>query len=98
MKFYLKIHTRSNQSCIGVCDEDILGKNLKDEELKFNISEHFFKGDLVSKDKAINVLRKANNYNIVGKNICEILIKEKILHRTGVKTIEGVPIALKFVL
>ena len=98
MKFYVKIHSRGNNSCIGVCDEDCLGKELRNGNMKYSVSRQFFEGELVSKEKALQVLRNCRNFNIVGKYICEAAVEQKYIHKDGIREIQGIPIAMKFVL
>ena len=98
IKFYLKIHSRGKESCIGVCDEDCLGRVLEEGELKFKVSNYFFEGELVDLENVLRILKRSYNYNVVGKNICEAMIEEGILHAEGIKEIEGIPIAIKFVM
>ena len=97
MKFYIKIHSRGKNTCIGVCDEDCLGKELRNGKMKYTVSKQFFQGELVSIEKALQVLGTCKNFNIVGKNICNAMVKHEFIHKDGIKELEGVPIAVKFV-
>ncbi len=63
----------------------------------FKFLRPFFKDKLVSVEKAVEVLKKCNNFNAVGPKIINALIEKKVIHPEGVLTIEEIPIALKFV-
>ncbi len=97
MKCYLKIHSQSTNHIIGVCDEDCINLHLKQGKYNYHVSDAFFRDKLVSIEDAIKILKNSSNFNAVGKNIIEALIKSKIIASEGILEIEGVPIAIKFV-
>ena len=75
----------------------MIGRTLRNGEFCFQVSEAFFKDKLVSVEKAVEALKKCNNFNAVGPKIINALIEKKVIHPEGVLTIEEIPIALKFV-
>jgi len=97
MKCYLKIHSQSTNQIIGVCDEDCINLHLKQEKYNYHVSDAFFRDKLVPIEDAIKILKNSSNFNAVGKNIIEALIKTKIIASEGILEIEGIPIAIKFV-
>ena len=97
MKCYFKIHSQSTNHIIGVCDEDCINLHLKQGKYNYHVSDAFFRDKLVSIEDAIKILKNSSNFNAVGKNIIEALIKTKIIASEGILEIEGVPIAIKFV-
>src|SRR3989344_5968310 len=52
--FYVKIHDAGYRKIIAVCDMQLIGKNLTNGEIKLDVSERFYKGDLKNKDELIN--------------------------------------------
>jgi hypothetical protein len=97
MKCYLKIHSQSTNHIIGVCDEDCVNLHLKQGKYNYHVSETFFRDKLVPIEDAIKILKNSSNFNAVGKNIIEALIKSEIVSSEGILEIEGVPIVIKFV-
>jgi len=95
MKVYLKIHTRNEIETIACCDEELLNKEFKEGNLKIDITEHFFGGILMDPEEAIEILKEASYFNIVGKCIIDKAIDSKLLPEEGVRSINGVPMALK---
>jgi len=95
MRVYLKIHCRSDIETVACCDEQLLKKVFQEGNLRIEISEHFFGGDLMDLEEAINILKQVSYFNIVGENIIEGAIKCKIVSKEGVQSINGVPMALK---
>ncbi|MFO8019459.1 MAG: DUF424 family protein [Promethearchaeia archaeon] len=95
MKVYLKIHDWKKNKTVACCDENLLEKVIKEGNLKIEISKQFYGGDLMDINKAIEILKDVNNFNIVGKSIIELAIEHKILPKEGIRSIDGVPMALK---
>lgn len=98
MKVYIKIHSRSDIETVACCDETLLGKCLKEGVLKLDITEHFFGGNLIALNDAIKILKCSQNFNIVGENIINAAIMNKILPKDGGRKIAGVPMAMKMIL
>ena len=95
MRVYLKIHSRNQIETIACCDEEILNKVFKQGSLKIEISSQFYGGTLINIDEAVEILKNASFFNIVGNNITKKAIDCKILPEEGVRFINGVPMALK---
>lgn len=94
LKCYIKIHQQGTAQTIGVCDEDCMGRLVKKGKYRFHVSEQFFKGELVSLQQALKILKNSNNFNAVGKNLIHNLIAEQIIHSEAVLEIEDLPIAI----
>jgi len=98
MKVYLKFHVFDETETIACCDEELLDQVFKEGNLKIEISNQFFGGELVNLDTAISVLKRASFFNIVGERIIEKAIYCKIFSRNGVRLINGVPMAIKMMI
>jgi len=94
-KVYLKIHRRNGIETIACCDELLLNQVYCEGNLKIEISERFFGGDLITIEEAIEILKNATYFNIVGNNIVKRVIENKILPKEGTRCINGIPMALK---
>ncbi len=95
MRVYLKIHRQNGIDTVACCDELLLNQIFIEGNLKIEISDRFFRGDLVSIDKAGELLKKASYFNIVGENITNKAIALKILSKQGIKKINSIPMAIK---
>jgi len=95
MKVYLKIHLKDEVETIACCDEELLNQVFKEGKLRIEISKQFFGGKLINLEDAIEILKEASYFNIVGENITSKAIYYKILPKEGVRCINGVPMALK---
>ena len=95
MKFYLKVHIGNGRKVIAICDENLIGKMFIENELKIEVSERFYKGELVDIEK-IKLELEFNSLNVVGENIIKILIELGFLTKEDIKRIQGVPFAMVF--
>ena len=95
MKVYLKIHRWNDVDTVACCDEALLNKIFTEGNLRIEISSTFFGGDLLAIDKAIEILREAPYFNIVGKNITNMAIAQKLLAKEGIRKINNIPMAMK---
>lgn len=95
MKVFIKLHIRNEIETIACCDEDLLNQVFKEGNLKIEISDHFYGGDLIDLEHAIEILKEASYFNIVGKNIINKAVDCKILPKEGVRSINGIPMAMK---
>ncbi len=95
MKVFLKIHNRNEIVTVACCDEELLNKVFKEGNLRLEISNHFFGGSLINLDDAIDILKQASYFNIVGENIITKAIDSQILTKESVRKINNVPMAMK---
>jgi len=95
MRVYLKIHRHNDIETIACCDEDLLNKIFTEGDLRLEIGSTFFGGDLLAIDKAIEILSGSPYFNIVGENITNMAIAQKLLPKEGVRKINNIPMAMK---
>ncbi|MFW9865800.1 MAG: DUF424 domain-containing protein [Candidatus Thorarchaeota archaeon] len=95
MNVYLKVHVKADNETVACCDEELLNHVFKEGNLKIEITSQFFGGKLMNINEAINILKEASFFNIVGEKIIQKAIECKLLPKGGVSLINGVPMALK---
>ena len=66
------------------------GKKFEDSDRQLEISERFYKGELVSEEEAVDILKKGENMNLVGEEVISLALKEKIINEQDVIKIGGV--------
>lgn len=64
---YLKIHRSGPQTIVAACDQDLLGKELEQGDVKVTISEAFYKGKLASREEVIDAIRSGTSVNLFGE-------------------------------
>jgi len=87
---YLKIHKSGNEIIVAVCDKDVLGKKLKHGNVNVEISEGFYKGDIVSEEQVIEALANAMTANLFGERTIACAINCGAVDAECVVVIDGV--------
>jgi len=95
MKVFLKIHRRNDIDTVACCDETLLNRIFTEGDLRIEISSNFFGGALLSIDQALEILKEASYFNIVGENIIHKAIDLQLLPKDGVTKINNIPMAMK---
>ena len=93
---YLKKHINSHMQILAVCDEDLIGKTFREEGLKLEISERFFKGEKATAEEVAKALQESNNSNLVGKETIGLALKEEIITKDAILFIQDIPYTLIF--
>ncbi|MFX1337592.1 MAG: DUF424 domain-containing protein [Promethearchaeota archaeon] len=95
MKVFLKIHYKNDIETVACCDENLLDQVFTEGNLQIKITNQFFGGTLINVEEAIEILKQASYFNIVGEHIVKEAVNCKILPIEGVRSINGVPMAMK---
>ena len=93
---YVKRSVNPNSEVVAFCDEDLIGKTFKEKNLKLEITERFYKGELMEDEDAVLLMKNSRSINIVGKHSIEITIKANIIKKGNVIKIKNIPHALVF--
>ena len=87
---YVKVH-KGLSRVAAFCDEELLGKTLKDGKICLTVSEYFYGGDKRNKEEAKEIMKNSENINLVGKECVEIALDLKIIDKNSIIYIKGVP-------
>ena len=91
VQVYMRVSETLEHYVVALCDKSLLGKTLKEGELKFKVSEEFYGGDLVDLKLCVKHLKKATIANMVGKKTVEAAMNAGLVHEQAVLYIEGQP-------
>jgi len=94
MNVFLKIHKVGDREVIAVCDCDLVGKCFKEKNMKLDVSQRFYKGDVASEEEVIALISEAHTVNMVGKAAVAIGLKAKIITKEDIIKIDGIPHAM----
>tara|TARA_B100000315_G_C14389128_1_gene501085 strand:- start:180 stop:473 length:294 start_codon:yes stop_codon:yes gene_type:complete len=96
---FIKIH-KSYRIVVSICDSDLIGKTFEEGKFQIDIREKFYKGEEVSKEKALEILkdqvREDATFNIVGEESIKTALEAQIISEESVKRIDNIPVALVF--
>jgi len=79
---------------VGACDEELLGKTFREEDLILEVNEEFFGGELMELDEAVAIIEMANNVMAVGERLVNKLVEAGLVHPLAIRRIGGVPYTL----
>lgn len=81
---------------LNICDIDLLGKNIIQEELNMTISKSYYGEKIIDHEEAESLLKSASIINMVGKETISLSLKLGVGSENGVKKIGGVPFLIVF--
>jgi hypothetical protein len=81
---------------LNICDADLVGKTINRDNFSLKISEEYYADKVVEKEEAIDLLKKSNNINMVGKEIISLSVNIGVGSQKGVKVIDGIPFLIVF--
>ena len=87
----MKFHSEGDRGVLAICDENLLGKTLKEGDLEFKINKGFYEGDPVDKDAILRIIPAVGSVNAVGKRSIGILLEEGIATEDDIRYIQDVP-------
>lgn len=91
----MKLHTRGVETLVAACDERLLGRTLREGELRLQVSS-FYEGVRMTPQEFVNALRAATIGNFVGRETVEAAQRAGYVGEDGILWIEGEPHAQMF--
>lgn len=89
---------KSHRDIVAICDSDLIGKKIEDNQFQLDIKENFFLGKEVDEKEAIDIMKRMERedatFNIIGEKSVKAALKAEIIIPEGIKTIKGIPFAL----
>ncbi|MHC1585575.1 MAG: DUF424 domain-containing protein [Candidatus Syntropharchaeia archaeon] len=95
---YLKKYVTQSERMIAVCDRELIGKKYREGDLVLDITEDFYKGEIVGEEEVVKELEKATIANLVGEKAVGCAVKHGFIDKKNVLFIGGVPHAQMVVL
>jgi hypothetical protein len=96
MQFSVKTTDYQKNLMLNICDVELLGKNIVENELNMNISESYYGEKLVEHEEAKTLLKNASIINMVGKETVSLSLELGVGSENGVKKIGGIPFLIVF--
>jgi hypothetical protein len=96
MQFCVKTTDYQKNLMLNICDFDLIGKNIVQDELTMNISKSYYGEKIVNKEEAQDLLKKSSIINMVGEYTVSLSIKMGIGSENGVRRISGIPFLIVF--
>ncbi len=91
MSLVVKVHHKGDSTVVAVCDSDLIGKVFEEGDLQLDLTNDFYKGDILEKAEVGDLLRNANSINLVGEEAIKLGIKEGLIEKEHIKKVDGIP-------
>ena len=89
----IKINFSQGKKVVAICDDNLAGQIIEENDKILDLSADFYKGEQVDEQKTIEIMKKANNLNLVGEQTIDFALKEQIIDQDNIRTIKGIPFA-----
>jgi uncharacterized protein len=96
MSFSVRVTNYQKNLMLNICDADLLGKQISENDLNVKISESYYGEKIVDKKEAATLLKNSSVINMVGKETISLSVDLGIGSENGVKVIDGVPFLIVF--
>ena len=67
--YYMKIHESIDGVILAACDKDLLGTKIPHDEVEVEITERFYKGEIVEIDSIIGKIPEVSSTNFFGNKL-----------------------------
>jgi hypothetical protein len=76
---------------LAAADEELIGKVLRDEKFKLNVSENFYKEVLVEDNALRDLLSMCSIANLVGRRSVGLALDLGLISKENIIYIQGIP-------
>ena len=96
MQFAVRETNYQNKAMLNICDAELLGKKIIQDDLTMDITESYYGDRFVEETEAGILLKSSSIINMAGKETVSLSIKLGIGSENGVKKISDVPFLIIF--
>jgi hypothetical protein len=96
MQFAVRVSDYQKKIMLNICDADLLGKKITQDDLTMHISESYYGERFVDEDEAESLLKTSSIINMAGAETVSLSIKLGVGSENGVKKVSGVPFLIIF--
>ena len=96
MQFSVRVTNYQKQNMLNICDAELLGKKIIQDDLTMHISENYYGERFVDQEEAKSLLKTSSIINMAGKNTVSLSLKLGIGSEQAVKIISDVPFLIIF--
>lgn len=96
MQFSVRVSDYQKKIMLNICDAELLGKKIVQDDLTMNISEGYYGERFVDQEEAESLLQNASVINMVGKETVSLSVKIGVGSENGIKIISGIPFLIVF--
>jgi len=87
----VKKHSQNNKLVLAICDEDLLGKTIEENDLILDLKSDFYRGEEMNETELKQLLVSTYIINAVGKKSIDFLKQEKLINSNNINFVNSVP-------
>ena len=87
---FAKIHRNERDTILAASDEDLVGRSFRDGDARLDVSEIFYKGEILDRTGMAERMKSVSIMNLVGSEVVAIAIEEGYASAEDVIEIDGV--------
>ncbi len=87
---YAKIHRGDRDTILAACDEHLAGMTFRDGQIKLDVSEVFYKGEVLDRAGIVERMKNVSIMNLVGEETVAIALEEGYASEEDVIVVDGV--------
>lgn len=88
--YWCRVFTAKDDFVIAACDQELLDKEIKNEEFDLKISRNFYGGALVEERILVKLIKKATIGNFFGNRVVDLAKKNGFIEGENVISIDGI--------
>ena len=96
MQFSVRITEYQKKIMLNICDADLLGQKIIQDELTLNISQSYYGERFVEREEAESLLKNSSIINMAGKETVSLSVELGVGSESGIKIISDVPFLIVF--
>jgi len=75
---------------LAACDSELIGRKIEQGDLFLEVKEEFYGGNKISAEELEEMIDKAENINLLGKEAVGVALNKGVAHKEDVKVIAGI--------
>lgn len=76
---------------VNICDEELVGRTVREGELQVHFSKEFYSGEVVDKGEALRLIRTCSIINLAGSRSVSLAVDNSVGAREAIREIGQVP-------
>ncbi|HID91128.1 TPA: DUF424 family protein [Candidatus Bathyarchaeota archaeon] len=89
-RFWVKVFRRGGHVLVAICDEELIGKTLRDEGMNVEVRRSFYGGRNLGLDDTIKALKEGTVVNLMGNEIVSVALRLRLVHPEAIVKIANV--------
>ena len=89
-QYYVRKMRYQGSLMINICDENLLGKTIKDELVNIEVTRDFF-NELMNEEEIQYLLKRCSIANLIGERVIRKTLKLGLAKKESIKVISDIP-------